>query len=363
MSQRQAEISRERAVDRHALVCNLLKGATILFSVALVGCTGCSDQVGSDTNLNDGWSLDGSVDGPDADAHDAAPLKAEYGVMCEDEDAIDWGESNTFMEPDSVILQVPTTGACREETYNPNEEAMQLVRTWEYDEQRRPLREVIDGVPPRQRPDGDADEVIDYTYSPEGRLDSKSVDSDADGNYDKIYNYIYGEQGWLTEVKVDHDVDGYSESLRFSVQYNPNGTIARVNFRSGENADVFHTFSYNDESLLTHRRKYVVPQPEARSLDTFWYDHGLRVRRVYDSADPELRHLETRYRYNCDGQLMERRTSLPVEGGATAPMTSYSYIKYLYDEQGRLVEWQKGHSSRPDDFLHRRRYFYECGED
>lgn len=253
-------------------------------------------------------------------------------------------------------LDVATSGACREERYRAWDDAVVKRVVRKNNEDGEPLKRIIDGKPGTIA-DGEIDEVIDYVYDGEGRVEAIRKDSDSDGRYDSIKEFLYdADTGQLTHILFYPDTRD-DRTLRRSIYYNPDGTRSKVE----HHGDIYDTYLYED-GLLTQRKTYLAPSSPAAGVDNFDYESGLRVRWLEDFADPKLSDREWLYAYNCDGQLSDIFSGprQAREGMALSP--SWIQIHFSYDEQGRLVE-RRSHSIGSRENYHADRIYYECTED
>jgi len=168
---------------------------------------------------------------------------------------------------------------------------------FEYDESGRLLRsnESIDGV---------LSEISDYETQANGRIISRSDDSDADGTPEHIFNYEYEEGLGLVQINV-FEIAGqqFIDAIRYTYE---NGLIASRDFF--DIADVQDEASIDlNTATMTSSQAYTYEGTQLLTIS--FLDEEGTVRSVRDHA------------YNPDGTLATTTTT-SVNGGTNNSSTN-----------------------------------------
>lgn len=229
-----------------------------------------------------------------------------------------------------------------------NLDAALVVQTIDRDGDGRVDRFAIDGTT-GEAADGTVDLFEDFAYDASGRLETKSLDTNAsdDGTYESIESYSYdGTSDKIVRTELDSNGDGTSERVDIDSDSDGNAERVETDIDSDGTAEIIELDTEDDGSIdITEHDEDGDGTPERVIYDTSADRTSVRT-----EHDPDDDGSIERTEHDADGDGNAERTEFDADGDGTAER-----VEHDYDDDGDIDRFafdndDDGNVDRFEDF-------------
>ena len=185
--------------------------------------------------------------------------------------------------------------------------------------------------------DGQADDIISYTYDANGNLTKKEYDYGANDTINSIRLFTYDANGNQTKEEEDWDADGQIDNIR-SYTYDADGNLTKTERDNNADGmiDFIILYSYDASGNQTKREEDNDANGVFDNIINSTYDvNGNQTREENDQDGDGAIDRILKITYNTDGNLTKREEDNNADGIMDRIFT------FMYNKDGNMIRYEE----------------------